>query len=183
MENNVKPGSLVTIDAKNKQINTYKVKFLLDNGNLALLHHPLAPEVYLLEEINNLNNTLANLRSPLENCIRFCLKNSEYLNYDERLDLDAIALYYVVRRVLSNQQKASLAKITGKVASILNTYNISKCVEIVNKNLHLLDEFNKYWYNNLEKVFKDPEKVRSKNQKRSIYNISGFVMAQIGSTL
>jgi len=179
MDPQIKQGDLVTIqlDKNNTSSNVFKVARKLDDE--CLLNHPLFPDCYIIKKDTDLNQTGPVLKSHTERCLEYAVKFKKHLDYETTAELDSLCLYFTITRSLSPKQKKELSNICGKIASIYCANDISIAIRTVNENRALLDEFNTMWYSNFEKLFKGIKSVSTKNQRITIFNITGFVLAQI----
>ena len=57
--------------------------------------------------------------------------------------------------------------------------DISNAMALISKNAAILDEFNAMWYNNFSGLFKRNQPITSKKQRQAIFNIAGFVLAEL----
>ena len=174
----IKKDDIVTLKLENTTAsNTFIVKSI-DNGK-ALLFHPLAPTVYIEEPLENLNTVAATLKDSSERNLDFARANSKFLDFNTNADLDALCLYFAVTRKLTPKQKGTLANMLGRVAAIKFDNDISAAMEYVKKNAGVLDDFNGMWYRNFRKLFSGKKLIVSSRQRDSIFNITGFVLAEL----
>lgn len=172
-------GDIVTVSFnKLKSSNTFFVKSFDDEE--VLLYHPLFPEIYIKETIDNINLVAANLKDSTERSLDFVKQHSGSLDHNTMADLEAMCLYFVVRRKLTSRQKRNLSQICGKLASITFDDNIRDAMEFVKKNEGILDEFNAMWYRNFRGLFSGVQPITSQKQRESIFNIAGFTLAELG---
>lgn len=183
-----KKDDLVTVqlDETNKASNTYIVlgHIVDDEGDATdavALYHPLHPKCFIIKHISELNKVQANLKDSTERSLEFSMKFQDYLDHNSKGDLEALRLYFVVHRKLTNRQKNNLANICGTIASIHFNNDISIAIRYVIENNAVLDEFNKMWYINFKDLFMGRKPIVSPKQRASIFNIAGFVLAELES--
>ena len=174
----IKPGDIVTKNFDNLvSSNTYIVDTILDS-KVALLVHPLFPGVLIKEDIVTLNRVQANLKDSTERSLDFANHNRSLLDYNTVADLEALCIYFVVRRKITPRQKHVLAAICGKIALIKFNDDLKSAMAFVKINEGLLDDYNVMWYRNFKKLFSGQQLITSKKQKDAIFNITGFVLAE-----
>jgi len=171
-------NNIVTVELDSNVSNTYKIY----EGNLkdkSLLFHPLFPSCFILKDNNELNYKTAVIKDSTERSIDFVVSNKQLLNHDSLQDLEAVCLLFSVKRVLSPKLKNVLSNLGGIIASYKLNNNVQEAIKIVNTNVGILDEFNLMWYNNLKKLFNGTRAITTKNQRSSIFNMTGFVLAEL----
>ena len=177
---NYDKDNIVTFHFENPNVsNTYLV--FKDLGATLLLYHPLFPECLIEKQKTEINKNVPNLKDSTERCLDFSKTNSKYFDYNTLAELEALCLYYVIRRSLTFKQKQILSNICGKVATIKFNNDIQEAMNFIKHNEALLDDFNKMWYRNFKGLFLGNQPVTSKKQRASIFNISGFVLAQLAN--
>ena len=176
----LKVGDLVTVNFGqfNAASNTYKIEATLKKGNF-LLTNPITTDCYIVKHHSELNTVLANIKTPIENCITYLQQNRQYLGYVAQADLDSIIYYFLIKRELTPKQKDRLATMYAKICSIALGNDLKLAVEIVKANLAILDEFNMYLFNSLKPCIDDLTKVDSDIKRIGIYKLAGFCLAQI----
>jgi len=176
----VEENDIVTIDlsANNPEANTYIVAKLLSNDQV-LLSHPLSGDYYIIKNLRELNTVPAREKSPFQRCLEYAKKNSKYLDFQTQGDVKTLCISYGLNRTLSKNQKQSISGICGIIASIHCNDDLNNALDLVNKNKALLDDHNRMWYSNFIKFFEKKDRVKSKSQRISIFNIAGFVLAQL----
>lgn len=173
-----KPGDIVTVKFENAvSSNTYKVES--DYGDTVLLYHPLFPECLLRFQAHELNVVHPNIKDSIERALDFVNKNSKYLDYNTVADHEALSLYFVIRRKLTPRQKNILSTICGTIASIKLNNDVKAAMDLVVTNAAVLDDFNAMWYRNFSGLFSGKQPITSKKQRAAIFNIAGFVMAEL----
>lgn len=180
MDNNKElvKGTIVTVKFDNMvSSNTYVVES--DCGDTALLHHPLFPKALIRYSKQDLDVVAPNVKDSIERSLDFVNKNSQYLDYNMLADHDALCMYFVIRRKLTPRQKGILSSICGLIASIKLNNDINAAMELVKSNEAILDEFNAMWYRNFKRLFTGRQLITSKKQRSAIFNIAGFVMAEL----
>ena len=173
----IKDGDLVTIEADENTSNTYKVYKNL--GDESLLFHPLFPGCYVIKNNYELNKTAPNIKDSTERSLDFVVKSKSYLDYNTVADLEALCLYYVVKKRLTPRQKSILSQMTGVVASIHFDNDIQTTIRFIRENHALFDDFNTMWYNNFKGLFTGSQQITSKKQRASIFNMAGFLLAEL----
>ena len=173
----IKPKDLVTVQLDQDVSNTYIVYKVIDGE--ALLHHPLSPEVYIIRDVEQLNKVAPNIKDSTERALDFAFHYSKYLDYNNLADLEALSLFYVVRKKLTPKQKNILSVMCGMIACILMDNDIAKVSAYIKENHALFDDFNRMWYNNFQGLFSGKQPITSKKQRASIFNMAGFLMAEL----
>ena len=177
----ISPKDLVTVQLDQDVSNTYIVYKVIDGGE-ALLHHPLSPEVFIIRNVEQLNKVAPNIKDSTERALDFALSYSKYLDYNSLADLEALGLFYVVKKKLTPQQKKILSNMCGMVASIHFDNDIKIAMKFIEKNQGLFDEFNAMWFNNFSGLFSGKQPITSKKQRSSIFNMAGFLLAELNPT-
>lgn len=174
-------GDLVTIplEENNTASNTYIVHAVLEDE--CILSHPLNPDVLIAKPKAILNSVAANMKDSTERSLNFAQKKSKYLDHNTIVDIESLTLYFIVNRKLSARQKSTLSNICGNLASIHFNGDLRSAMEYVTQNSALLDDFNSMWYNNFKGLFTGKQPVTSPKQRASIFNIAGFVLAELES--
>jgi len=171
-------GEIVTIKFDNLvSSNTYVVES--DCGDTVLLHHPLFPHCLLRFKKTELDLVAPNVKDSIERSLDFVNKNSQYLDYNTQADHEALSMYFVFRRKLTPRQKSILSNICGVIASIKLNGDIKAAMELVKANAGILDDFNAMWFRNFGGLFSGRQAITSKKQRAAIFNIAGFVMAEL----
>lgn len=169
----IKNGDIVTIESGD----TYIVD--RDEGDTVLLSHPLYNRTLIRVDKATLNVSGAKLKDSAERSLDFARQNLKFLDYNTTADLEALCLYYVVTRKLTPRQKSILSNICGTIASIILNNEIKDAMKLVQQNEGLLDEFNAMWYRNFNGLFTGRQAITSKKQRSAIFNIAGFVLAEL----
>ena len=175
----IKSGDLVTVSSDDKSSNTYIVHSTLNDQSF--LFHPLFEGCYILRDNEELNKTAPNIKDSLERSLDFAVDNKTYLDYNTVADLEALSLYFVVRKKLTPRQKNILSNITGVVASIHFDNDIQMAIKFIKENNVLFDEFNTMWFNNFKGLFEGKQPITSKKQRASIFNMAGFLLAELNN--
>jgi hypothetical protein len=173
----IKKDSIVTLDLHNSSSNTYIVDTVEEST--VLLSHPLASGVLIRVSKDRVNNTAANIKDSLERSIDYANSNRAFLDYNTTADLEAVAIFFTLKRKLTPRQKQTLANICGVIASVKFDNDLRESMNFVTKNASLLDEFNLMWYNNFKGLFNGQQMVTSKKQRSAIFNIAGYVLAEL----
>ena len=181
MLNMITEGDLVTVQLSenNPHSNVYRVAGKV--GEDFLLNHPLIPECFIVRKDVDLNRVALATKSSTEKCLDYAMKFKRHLDYESTTELESLCMFFIVRRELSPKQKKTLSNICGRVASIYCANDITLAIKFVRENVGVLDEFNSMWYSNFEKIFIQEKPVKTKNQRITIFNMTGFVLAQLES--
>jgi hypothetical protein len=174
---NIQKDSIVTADLGNSSSNVFIVDTVEKDS--VLLSHPLAPGVLVRVSSDKVNKTSASIKDSIERGIDYANSNKKYLDYNTLADLEAVAIYFILKRKLTPRQKQTLANICGVVASVRFSNDIKEAMNFVSKNHLLLDEFNLMWFNNFKGIFTGQQIVSSKKQRSAIFNIAGYVLAEL----
>lgn len=155
--------------------------FVVDEvvGSTAILKHPLLPEVLVRKNLADLNKVGPNLKDSTERSLDFAKNNIKYLDYNTSADLEALCLYFVFKRKLTPRQKGTLSNTCGFIASIKLNNDIKEAMDLIKRNEGILDEFNAMWYRNFKNLFIGRQQITSKKQRSAIFNIAGFIMAEL----
>lgn len=179
----IKVGEIVTVDFKNtKASNTFIVfrRTKFESGETAyLLHHPLAPEILIEKYEDELNLVGPNLKDSTERSLDFIKANQDLLGFNSKSDLIALCASFVLTRKLTPQQKRILSLLGGQVAAARFNDDIRDAMDFIKTNDAVLDEFNRMWYNNFSGLFRGNQPITSKKQRSAIFNIAGFVLAEL----
>lgn len=168
----------VTLDDNNDSSNTYVVYEVLSDGR-CLLFHPICPNTFIIRNIDDLNKVQPNIKDSCERNLNFAESNKEYLDYNTAIDLEALSLYFAIKRKMTPRQKYILSGICGNIASIKFNNDINKAMQYITKNQGILDDFNKMWFNNFKGLFSGQQPITSKKQRAAIFNMAGFAMAEL----
>lgn len=174
---NLQEGQTVTLTKESKSSNTYIIENIINNQ--VLLKHPLYPEVYIKANKDEINQVAPILKDDTERCLDYAKNYKELLDFNFTGDLDSLCLYFVVNKNLTMRQKKSLSNICGMILSTQVSNDLQEAIDLVNYNKNLLDDFNNMWYMNFEQIFNRKKHVTSPKQRSTIFNIAGFVAAQM----
>lgn len=174
---NIQKNSIVTVELNNTSSNTFIVDTIEDQT--VLLSHPLAVGVLIRVGKEKINTTVANIKDSAERGIDYANGSREYLDYNTAADLEALAIYFTLKRKLTPRQKQTLANICGVIASVKFNNDLRDAMNFVTKNSTMLDEFNMMWFNNFKGLFSGQQMVTSKKQRSAIFNIAGYVLAEM----
>ena len=174
-------GDLVTIDTDEHYVgsNTYQVLKKLPSE--CVLSHPLAPECLIIKADLELNNTFPSMQSSIERCLKFAKANRSDLGFSTSAELDSLTYYFIIKKQLSSKQRNDLANICGKIAAIILGNNVAAAVSEIKHNKALLDEYNHSLCNSVKGVLQDPLSLEGKGQRFTIFNIAGFILAQLSN--
>lgn len=170
-------NTIVSVSLPTTGSNTYMVD--TDEGDTVLLMHPLAPQILIRFSKVQLNTVHATIKDSTERGIDYANKNKNYLDYNTLGDLDSICVYFALKRRLTPRQKQTLANICGIIASAKFDNDLGEAMKTVSQNTSLLDEFNMMWYNNFKELFAGRRPITSKKQRGAIFNIAGYVLAEL----
>ena len=175
----MKKGDLVTVtlDENNQAANTYQV--YAEVGDEVMLTHPLHPKCLIVKRKDELNKVQPTLKDSNQRALEYAAGRQENLDHNAKGELESLRLYFVVNRSLTNQQKKSLSNLNGYLASIYFHNDISLAMRCVKDNAAVLDEFNLMWFNNFREVFAGRRQITSPKQRETIFNIAGFVLAEL----
>ena len=174
-------GGIVTYDqgsSYDTSSNTYVYQEKLNSVEV-LLSHPLTPKINIIVEEEKLNQTQAVMRNPVELCLYYANQNKELLGHTHRADLQAMCYYFVVERNFTMKQRSDLASICGKIASVQLHNNMEAASKLIIDNRPLLDDFHVTLYNNFESVIRDSNTLKKKSERFAVFNLAGFVLAQL----
>lgn len=173
-----KSEDLVTVKFDNVvSSNTYIVDSVEQES--VLLKHPLFPLCLLRYSKNELDLVSPNVKDSTERSLDFVNKNSNYLDYNTVADHEALCLYFVVRRKLTPKQKNILSNICGQIAAIKLNNDLKVAMDLIKNHEAILDDFNAMWYRNFSGIFVGKQVITSKKQRAAIFNIAGFVLAEL----
>lgn len=178
----INAGDIVTVDLENNASNTYIVKQVL-NDTEYILFHPLFPSCFIIKTNTQLNKTAPNIKDSIERCLDFASASKQYLDFNTVADLDSLCLYFAIKRKITPRQKHILAGICGVIASIKFDNNIKDAMAFVTKNQGILDDFNLMWFNNFKGLFQGKQPITSKKQRSAIFNITGYVLAELNNPI
>jgi len=178
MKKSIQENDLVTVENPRYSTisNTYRVVKKFDEE--CVLAHPLAPELMFFKSDEELNNVQGNLPDSLERCMRFAKTNSEELSPSSRSDLEAMIYFFVVKKTFTMKQRTDLMSICGRIASSLLQNNVQAACKLILDEKAILDDFNIAQFNNIEKIIKDPTLLKHKSERFTIFNLTGFLLAQ-----
>lgn len=171
-------GEVVTLRFDNKvSSNTYVVD--RDEGDTVLLKHPLFPACLVRAAKSDLDLVAPNIKDSTERSLDFANANQAYLDYNTLAEHEALCLYFVVRRKLTPRQKNVLSNICGAIAAIKLNDDVKAAMQLIKENEAILDEFNAMWYRNFNGLITGRQAITSPKQRSAIFNIAGFVMAEL----
>lgn len=178
----IKEGDLVTIALSEYQSvsNTYVVAKKLEGE--CVLSHPLAPECYIIKKDDALNDYFPTMQNSIEKCLFFAKKNKDCLGYSLASDLEALCYFFVIKKEFTPKQRTDLANICGKISSVLLGNNLSYAVTYIKQNQVLMDEYNHALFNSVKKILDDTRNLKTKVERYSIFNIAGFLLAQVSNS-
>lgn len=176
----------VELEATNRASNTYIVVGHLADmsegvNDTIILRHPLHPEALIQKKADELNKVAPNIKDSTERSIEFALKFDKHLDHNTKGELEALRLFFVVHRNLTNRQKNTLSNICGMIAAIYFHNDINIAMRYVTDNSAVLDSYNQMWFVNFRDLFAGRKPLVSPKQRASIFNIAGFVLAELES--
>lgn len=174
---NLQKDSIVTLNLNVNASNTFFVDS--DEGDTLLLTHPLMEGVLVRIKKDEVNKVSANIKDSTERCVDYANNNRQFLDYNTIADLDAVGIYFALKRKLTPRQKQMLANICGVLASVKLDNDVKEAMSMVIKNASILDDFNAMWYNNFKGLFNGRQPITSKKQRIAIFNIAGYVLAEL----
>lgn len=151
-----------------------------DCGDTVLLKHPLFPACLLRFSKSELDLVAPNVKDSTERSLDFARSNEKFLDYITLADLEALCLYFVVRRKLTPRQKNLLSNMCGSIASIKFNDDVRVAMDLIKAHEAILDDFNAMWYRNFSGLFAGRQTITSRKQRSAIFNIAGFVLAELG---
>lgn len=157
--------------------------FIVDTeeGESVLAKHPLADGVLVRLNKNKVNTVPANVKDSIERALDFVKSNINFLDYNAKADLEALSIYFVVTRQLSPKQKSRLASMCGKIAVFKLNNDIRSAMSLIRENEGVLDDFNSMWYKKFRDLFTGKASITSKKQRSALFNMAGFVMAELAT--
>jgi hypothetical protein len=175
----IKSGDIVTLKSNGSASNTYLVDSFEMWSDSVLLTHPLAKGLLLRVKSEDVNKVSANIKDSMERSLDFANSSREFLDFNTNQDLDALCMYFFVKRKLTPRQKYTLANICGILATVKFNSDLHETMLFIKANVSLLDEFNLMWYNNFKGLFSGRQPITSKKQRSAIFNIAGYLMAEL----
>ncbi len=172
-------NQIITLDLKNSASNTYIVHDVNLENNMAYLKHPLNEEILISKPLNELNTCSSRTKDSTERGLDLIKDNLDLLDYHTIGDFEGLCLIFILRRRLTLRQKNTLSAICGNIAQIRFDDNIQEAMRYITFNSALLDDFNLMWYNNFKNLFKGTQQITSKKQIKSIFNMTGFILAEL----
>lgn len=174
-----KVQDLITVPAAYNTPNVYQV--VEDLGENLLVNHPLFPDLLFLVAKSAVNVTAANLKNSSERGLDFVKAHKSFLDFDQCADLEALSMYFIIRRKLTNPQLKRLADMQGIIAKNLFNNDLSLAMKTINENSGILDYFNAMWYKNYSKIFSSKQAICSPKQVTTIFNMAGFVLSEMAN--
>lgn len=170
-------NDVVTVNLNTLSSNTFYVDTV--EGEHALLSHPMAKNVLLRVPKEQINTVQPNIKDSTERGIDFANMNKRCLDYNSSSDLEALAIFFALKRRLTPKQKQILAGLCGTIAAAKFNDDVRLAMQFVTKNQTMLDDFNRMWFNNFKGLFSGQQIITSKKQTDAIFNIAGFVLAEV----
>lgn len=173
----IQKGSIVTVDLVNSSSNTFIVDTVEEST--VLVTHPLAKDILMRVAKDKVDTTSANIKDSSERGIDYANQNRQYLDYNSTSDLEAIGIYFALKRKLTPGLKRLLSGICGVIAKGKFNDDIRATMTFVTKNSFILDEFNSMWYTSFSGIFSGTQIISSKKQRDVIFNIAGYILAEM----
>jgi hypothetical protein len=173
----IEKASIITVDLGNNISNTFVVDTIEDTT--LLVSHPLAKGILIRVSKDKADGSMAKIKDSSERGIDFANSNRRYLDFNALLDLDCICTSFVLTKRVTPRQKSIIASICGVVAEVKFNDDLKETMKFITKNSTMLDEFNYLWFTNFRKLFSGDQPVFSKKQRSAIFNIAGFLLAEL----
>lgn len=147
------------------------------------LGHPLSTcEIYVKQD---LVAGLQKLDSPpkmsaLEKLLKLAKGAVTSLKGNERMDLDALSAYYVLKRRLSRSQYEALHLMVTAIAENSFEHSPAKACDFIKENEALLDDSTVILYNTHKSVIDNWKFIQSRSERSAIFRLAGFLIAQKG---
>lgn len=171
-------NAMVTLDITKTASNVFTID--TDEGETVLLSHPLCPKHILMRvEKRRLNTVQPIIKDSTERCIDYANSNIGLLDYNTAQDLICLKMYFATTRKLTPRCKQILANICGAIAGVKFNNDIGEAMKFVILNQSLLDDFNSMWFNNFSELFAKRKPISSKRQRGAIFNMAGYVLAEL----
>lgn len=179
----IEEGDLVTVPSKkfSNASNTYRVHRKLNDEYLLI--HPLSDECFILRHFKELNKVQAIPPNPIECCLAYAKKNDGCIGHTMKAELAAMTFFFLIKKEFTMRQRSELASICGKVASVILHNDLQNASSIVSANVALLDDFHQTLYNNFLKVINNINTIKTKNERYTLFNLAGFVLAQLRDSI
>lgn len=164
-----------------KESNVFVIKEALPEERY-ILYHPICPEIFVIASGAELDQVNPTQKGSIQKCLEFASDYEQHLTPDERADLQALRMVFVVSRRLSNRQKHLLSNLGGTIAAEYCIQDLSIATRLVREYKTLLDDFNARWYSNFQRYFNGQKDVTSKKIRTILFNMAGFILAQLHDT-
>ena len=130
----MKKGDIVTVplEPNNNAANTYIIYEVLEH--VALLRHPLNDDILIAKPKPVINTVAPNVKDSMERGINYILQNKDIFDFNSLAELEAIILYFIVHRKLSNRQKQTISNLCGAIAEHYFNDDISLAIKYINEN-------------------------------------------------
>lgn len=179
MKVDLKEGQSVSyIQSTDKNESPLYIIKSIKNGQ-CLLYHPKTPSIFMQVEVECLRPNVGYIKGSLERALEFIENDLEKLDFYEVQDYVSLLTCFSVHRTFTKNQKRILYSICGKLAKIHFNEDLNKTMSFIVENNPLLDEFNTMWFNKFKKLFDKKIPVKGKRQKEAIFNMAGFLLAEL----
>lgn len=170
---------LVTVMNSSGESNVYSLYKELEDK--VLLSHPLAEGVLILKNKNEIDLVTASQKTHYERCLDYLSSKKELLDYNSEAVVNSLCLHFVVHRKFTPKLKNLIARLSGIPASIEFQGNLQKAIEFVNENNALFDDYNKrvYYNRTYRPIFEGKTLPEDSRQVETVFNLTGFILAQI----
>lgn len=175
-----KSGEIVTMELRTKGSNTFIYVGKL-NSEQNILTHPLANGMAVIVPDGSINVMSAGIKDSVERCLDYANKRKTVLQPNTKVDLECLSVYYGLKRTMSPNLKKILANISGTIAAIEFGNDINATMKFISNHRDHLDDFNLMWFNNFKGLFNGSQPITSEKQSNAIYNMAGFVLAELAT--
>ncbi len=174
----IQKNEIVTVSMQNSNSsNTFIVDTVEDDS--VLLFHPLAKGILFRFPKDRINKVSANIKDPTERCLDYANANKTLLDHNTVSDLESLCIFFSLKRKLTPRQKQTLANVCGNIATYKFSNDVKDAMEFITHNVSMLDEFNLMWFNNFKGLFEGRQPITSKKQRGAIFNIAGYILAEL----
>lgn len=170
-------GDIVTYGWQSEDANTYILDSIESSGSV-LLRHPLSDVFLMRVPQKELNQFPAKIKGHNERGLDFVRQHDTMLDLETLREFQSLCFIYIHLREFLPKQKKALSDIMGRIASRLLRYDVNEAMALIEENVALLDEFNQMWYRNLRVLFDGTEPIKTEKQRKSLFNMAAFVLAE-----
>lgn len=174
---------LVTVANTNGESNVYTLEREDGESGEVLLSHPISSKSFILKDIKDLDKVPAVPKSPYERCLEYVLQHADYFDFERRAEIACLATNFVVNRKFTDRLRNLLARLVGVPAKIKFQNSAKAAIEFVNENKALLDDYHNRVYHNVtyNPIFKGVSRPENGRQLETVFNLAGFLLAQINT--